>query len=48
MAVYAAPLKRYTDATAAQLGDRSRYAATVLGGPQGRPGSARPLPEAKP
>jgi multicomponent K+:H+ antiporter subunit D len=48
MAVYAAPLKRYTDATATQLGDRSRYAATVLGAPQGRPGSARPLPEAKP
>ena len=31
MSAYAAPLQRYTDATAAQLLDRAGYARAVLG-----------------
>jgi multicomponent K+:H+ antiporter subunit D len=35
LSVWAAPLLRYTDAAARQLGDRAAYAAAVLSGPGG-------------
>ena len=35
LGVWAAPLLRYTDAAARQLGDRAAYAAAVLSGPGG-------------
>jgi multicomponent K+:H+ antiporter subunit D len=47
MTVFAAPLKDYADAAAAQLTDARANAAIVLGDPRGLAGSARPLPEAK-
>jgi multicomponent K+:H+ antiporter subunit D len=46
--VFAAPVKRYADAAAAQVRAPRAYAAPVLGTPDGRPGSARPLREARP
>jgi multicomponent K+:H+ antiporter subunit D len=48
MVVFASPIKRYADATAAQLADRDAYAAIVLGSPAGRDGSTRPLPGRRP
>jgi multicomponent K+:H+ antiporter subunit D len=43
MAVFASPVKRYTDATAAQLSDTSAYARAVLGvAPGGMSNSTRP------
>jgi multicomponent K+:H+ antiporter subunit D len=47
LAIFAAPVQRYTDATARQLADWQRYAAQVL--QESGPRSARPFPpEAKP
>jgi multicomponent K+:H+ antiporter subunit D len=42
LAVFAAPVKRYTDAAARQLGDRGKYATAVLGDPAA--GTTRPFP----
>lgn len=44
LAAAASPIKRYTDATAAQLADRNAYARAVLGTPSGdtSPGAAGP------
>jgi multicomponent K+:H+ antiporter subunit D len=48
MAAFASPIKHYLDAAAVQLLDRGQYAAAVLGARDGRPGSARPLRDARP
>ena len=54
LAVFASPLKRYTDATALQLADQALYVRAVLGPdraatPTTRPyDGARPAPQAKP
>ena len=54
MAVFASPLKRYTDATALQLADQALYVRAVLGPdraamPTTRPyDGVRPAPQAKP
>ncbi|MGQ3051584.1 MAG: monovalent cation/H+ antiporter subunit D [Roseateles sp.] len=43
MSIFAAPLQRYADATALQLGDRGAYARAVLGESNGQPiNSTRP------
>jgi len=43
LAVAASPMKRYTDAAAAQLGDRAGYARAVLGA-QGGPAAVTTRP----
>jgi multicomponent K+:H+ antiporter subunit D len=45
---FAAPVKRYADAAAAQVRAPRDYAAPVLGAPDGRPGNARRTTEARP
>jgi multicomponent K+:H+ antiporter subunit D len=42
LALFAAPVKRYTDAAARQLGDRGQYGAAVLGEPAAA--TTRPFP----
>jgi multicomponent K+:H+ antiporter subunit D len=42
MTVFAAPLQRYTEAAARQLGDRATYARAVLGGDAGVEPTVRP------
>jgi multicomponent K+:H+ antiporter subunit D len=46
--VFAAPVKHYADAAAAQVRAPRTYAAPVLGTPEGRPGSARALKATRP